>query len=111
MSQEGRCLIFILNTDILVITTPFSLIIKADVQYIFEKPQTGYFGYEVPASCNLITFMCFCSLEASPQIHVTLMVGGGGIKHHLVCCVLPRLAGGWAGRQGVCSMPCLIPGE
>ena len=27
----------------------------------------------MPASCNLITFMCFCSLEASPQIHVTLM--------------------------------------
>ena len=50
MSQEGRCLIFILNTDILVITTPFSLIIKADVQYIFEKPQTGYFGYEVRVS-------------------------------------------------------------
>ena len=50
MSQEGRYLIFIFNMDVLVITTPFSLIIKADVQYMFEKPQTGYFGYEVTVS-------------------------------------------------------------
>ena len=50
MSQEERYLIFIFNMDILVITTPFSLTIKADVQYIYEKPQTGYFGYKVTVS-------------------------------------------------------------
>ena len=32
VSQEDRYLIFIFNMDIRVITTPFSLTIKADVQ-------------------------------------------------------------------------------
>ena len=35
VSQEDRYLIFIFNMDIRVITTPFSLTIKADVQYIY----------------------------------------------------------------------------
>ena len=37
MSQEDRYLIFIFNMDILVITTPFSLTIKADAQYIYMR--------------------------------------------------------------------------
>ena len=41
-SQERRYLIFIFNTDILLllVSVPFSLIIKADVQCMFDRPQT-----------------------------------------------------------------------
>ena len=42
VSQEGRYLIFIFNMDILLllVSVPFSLIIKADVQCMFDRPQT-----------------------------------------------------------------------
>ena len=51
VSQEGRYLIFIFNMDILVITTPISLTIKADVQYISEKamaPHSSTLAWKIP---------------------------------------------------------------
>ena len=46
VSQEERHLIFIFNMDILysLVNVSFSLIIKADVQCMFDRPQTGYFS-------------------------------------------------------------------
>ena len=46
VSQKERHLIFIFNMDILhsLVNVSFSLIIKADVQCMFDRPQTGYFS-------------------------------------------------------------------
>ena len=46
VSQEERHLIFIFNMDILysLVNVSFSLIIKADVQCMFDRPQTDYFS-------------------------------------------------------------------
>ena len=46
VSEEERHLIFIFNMDILycLVNVSFSLIIKADVQCMFDRPQTGYFS-------------------------------------------------------------------
>ena len=46
VSQEERHLIFIFNMDILysLVNVSLSLIIKADVQCMFDRPQTDYFS-------------------------------------------------------------------
>ena len=43
VSPEERHLIFIFNMDIflLLVNVPFSLVIKAKIQYMFARPQTG----------------------------------------------------------------------
>ena len=42
-SQNGRHLIFIfnMNNSLFLVNVPFSLIVKADVQCVFDRPQTG----------------------------------------------------------------------
>ena len=47
VSPEERHLIFILNMDIflLLVNVPFSLVIKAKIQYMFARPQTGCYRW------------------------------------------------------------------
>lgn len=43
--QEGHLtFIFQHEQSLFLVTVPFSLTIKADVQYMFVRPQTGYFN-------------------------------------------------------------------
>ena len=47
MSPEDRHLTFIFNMDIflLLVNVTFSLVIKAKVQYMFDRPQTGFYRW------------------------------------------------------------------
>ena len=47
VSPEERHLIFIFNMDIflLLVNVPFSLVIKAKLQYMFARPQTGCYRW------------------------------------------------------------------
>ena len=47
VSPEERHLIFIFNMDtfLLLVNVHFSLVVKAKLQYMFDRPQTGYYRW------------------------------------------------------------------